>query len=432
MGLFGLLGTGNIGNDASMEAVLAYLRADHPGAVIDAMCPGPERLTSAYGIDATQLHWHQRFERKAGQAGPRRGTAWRNAARQARGAGVLTLARKTLGIGVGMGMDAVRTASWVARHDLVIVPGMGALEATLPVRPWETPYRMFLMSASGRLLRTRVAFVSVGANLISQRTTRWLFDNAARLASYRSFRDEASKNAMRERRVDVSRDRVFPDLVFALPIPDAPPGDPQTVGIGVMAYSGGNDDREQADNIYAAYISKITSFVAWLTDTGRDVRLVVGDRGDNSAVQDIMTGLYASRPQLDPARVTAEPVSSFADLTRALAAVSIVVATRYHNVMCALKLGKPTISIGYAAKNEALMTAAGLGEFCQSASGLDVDLLIKQFTDLEGRAEMLRGGVMASNAENLELLDEQFALLSARLLRDRKRTPISNSPGTRP
>ena len=40
VGLFGNLGSGNIGNDASMEAVLAYLEADHPDAIIDAMCAG--------------------------------------------------------------------------------------------------------------------------------------------------------------------------------------------------------------------------------------------------------------------------------------------------------------------------------------------------------------------------------------------------------
>ena len=38
VGLFGLLGSGNIGNDASMDAVLRYLRADHPDAIVDAMC----------------------------------------------------------------------------------------------------------------------------------------------------------------------------------------------------------------------------------------------------------------------------------------------------------------------------------------------------------------------------------------------------------
>ena len=41
VGIFGLLGTGSIGNDASMEALLRYLRTDHPGAMVDAMCSGP-------------------------------------------------------------------------------------------------------------------------------------------------------------------------------------------------------------------------------------------------------------------------------------------------------------------------------------------------------------------------------------------------------
>jgi polysaccharide pyruvyl transferase WcaK-like protein len=41
VGLFGLLGSGNSGNDASMETVLAYLREAHPDAVVDALCGGP-------------------------------------------------------------------------------------------------------------------------------------------------------------------------------------------------------------------------------------------------------------------------------------------------------------------------------------------------------------------------------------------------------
>ena len=41
VGLFGNLGSGNIGNDASLEAMLSYLSADQPGAVLDAMCRAP-------------------------------------------------------------------------------------------------------------------------------------------------------------------------------------------------------------------------------------------------------------------------------------------------------------------------------------------------------------------------------------------------------
>ena len=92
-----------------------------------------------------------------------------------------------------------------------------------------------------------------------------------------------------------------------------------------------------------------------------------------------------------------------------MAPAGTVVATRYHNVICALKLSKPTISLGYAAKNIAVMADAGLSEFCQFANSLDVDLLIKQFTELENRSAELRRTIAERNVANAQLLDEQFA-----------------------
>ena len=73
-----------------------------------------------------------------------------------------------------------------------------------------------------------------------------------------------------------------------------------------------------------------------------------------------------------------------------MAPVGTVVATRFHNVMCALKLAEPTISIGYARKNVALMADMGLPEFYQYADSLDVEKLKKQFTELEDNAAQLR------------------------------------------
>ena len=110
VGLFGLLGMGSIGNDACLESMLRYLRADHPDAILDAMCTGPERLKSHHGIDAVPLAWYQKYERQV--------------------SGTSAIALKV----VGKGVDAFRTAAWVRRHDVVIVPGMGVLEATVPMR----------------------------------------------------------------------------------------------------------------------------------------------------------------------------------------------------------------------------------------------------------------------------------------------------------
>jgi len=410
VGLFGLLGAGNIGNDASMEAVLNYLRAEHPDAIVDAMCPGPDRLCREYGVEGISLHWHHPLENRV--------------------PGPLAAGLKILGKGV----DAVRTAAWVRRHDVVIVPGMGVLEASLPIRPWETPYAMFLMSASGRLFGTKVALVSVGANLISQRATRWLFDMAARLAYYRSYRDVRSREAMRQRGLDVSADPVYPDLVFALPMPPYDPGDPQLVGMGVMEYYGTNDDRDQAADVHASYVRNMQAFARWLVDGGRRIRLLVGDTCDASMVDDIISDLRAYRPDLGPDWVVAHPVASFADLTAGMYGVGAVVATRFHNVMCGIKLGKPTISLGYAAKNVSLMEDMGQAEFIQSANTLDVGRLIEQFTEAERRSAQLRAVMAERAAASAQLLDQQFARLSELLFSGGSallpRSAVSSPSGT--
>ena len=40
----------------------------------------------------------------------------------------------------------------------------------------------------------------------------------------------------------------------------------------------------------------------------------------------------------------------------------VVIASRFHNLICALRLARPTVSVGYAAKNRHLMEALGLDE----------------------------------------------------------------------
>src|SRR6185437_4848103 len=155
IGLFGYLGSGNLGNDASMESALRYLRSAHPDAIIDAMCTGPDRLRHQYGLDAIPLFWYLKHERRF--------------------PGAAAIAIK----GLGKIVDIVRIATWVRSHDVVIVPGMGVLETTLPLRALGAPYAMFLLCLSGRLSKTKVALVSVGANVIKQPLIRWLYRSAA-------------------------------------------------------------------------------------------------------------------------------------------------------------------------------------------------------------------------------------------------------------
>lgn len=388
VGLFGLLGSGNLGNDGSLQALVDFLEERHPDAVVDFMCMGPATVRDRYGLPAIPLHWYHGKERSGSR---------------------LTLtALKALGKVV----DAVRTARWVARHDVVIVPGMGALEASLPLRPWGFPYALWLLCAAGRLFRTKVALVVVGAGVINKRLTRLLFTTAAKLAYYRSYRDVMSRESLRRMGIDTTGDEVYPDLVFSLPVPAAEKDDPDVVGVGVMDYYGSNDDRARAREIRARYVAEIKKFVRWLVDGGREVRLFTGDQADQAVVQEILADVRSSRPDLDPARVTAPVVSSLDDLMREMSAVRTVVATRYHNVLCAVKLAKPTLSIGYAKKNDILMADMGLAEFCQRADSIDFRLLVEQFTALEHQRDKLTRTMTERNQANAGELRRQFEVLS--------------------
>ncbi|WP_062646329.1 polysaccharide pyruvyl transferase family protein [Streptomyces maremycinicus] len=399
VGLFGLLGSGNLGNDGSLEAVLGHLRAQHPEAVVDALCGGPESVTTRFGIPATRLHWYRGEYRTASRAGA------------------------IAGKGLGKLVDVFRTAAWVRRHDLVIVPGMGVLEATLPLRPWGFPYSLFLLCASGRLLRTRVALVGVGAAPIADPPTRALVRWSARLAAYRSYRDAQSRDAMRAMGVDTGRDEVHPDLAFALPAPPAsaprdPSAPPGPVCVGVMDFHGGNDDRARADEIHRRYLDGTIRFVRTLVAQGRPVRLLTGDDCDDAVVAAILDAVGSPL-------VTAAEAASLADLMKEMAAADTVVATRYHNLVCALRTGTPVLALSYAAKSDALMTEMGLGAYCHPAREVDADRLLEQFRALEKHAGDVRRTLTERNLAAARQLDHQFRSLTAALFPAADPTPGS-------
>jgi polysaccharide pyruvyl transferase WcaK-like protein len=390
VGLFGMLGSGNIGNDTSMESMLRYLRSDHPDAIVDAMCSGPERVRDRYGIQAVALSWYSRHEQST--------------------SGLAAIALKV----AGKGLDSFRIASWVRRHDVVIIPGMGVLETTLPLRALGAPLALFLVCASGRLFRTKVALVSVGANVTRRRLMRLLYSAAPRLACYCSYRDAYSREALR-RSHGRTPGEVYPDLAFAIPVAAGSPGDPDVVGVGVMDFHGSDDERQHASEIYESYVEQMKAFILWLVDSGKTVRLFVGDtKGCDDAVVDrLLAELRADRPALPASQVSAAQASSFGEVVDTLRPVGAVIAARYHNVISALRLCKPTISVGYAAKHDAVMAQVGLADFCQRANALDVERLIEQFKELQVRAPELRAELAKRNEALAAESEVQFAELSS-------------------
>jgi polysaccharide pyruvyl transferase WcaK-like protein len=392
IGLFGLFGAGNAGNDGSLEAVLTFLREARPDAEITCICANTAKVEKQLGVRSIRIG--------GGTAtGP-----------IARALSTFPPMRKLV--------QAAFAFRRVRDFDVIIVPGTGILD-DFAERWWGMPASLLVWNLAAKVQGTKVAFMSVGAGPIDHPLSRWLMRSAAKLAQYRSYRDQISKDYMISIGLRAD-DPVYPDVAFRLaqpPVAEASPETgPLTVGVGAMAYFGWRGDGEDGATIYGNYLDKMSRFVLWLLDQGHRVRLLMGETSDERAMGDLLKLLAEKRPDFPRERVAAEPAYTLHDVMREMAKTDIVVATRFHNVVCALKLARPTASIGYAEKNDALMKDMGLGEFCQHAERLDVERLIEQFKQLQNNRSAFQAKLRKMNATYRDLLAHQERVLLEKFL----------------
>ncbi len=395
--LFGMFGTGNIGNDGSLELMVRFLRRVAPQQRLLCICGNPAAVEQAFGLEAVSIYPRARTS-TGGRAAPLQ-----------RAAGRATL-----------WVHAVRH---LRRVQVLIIPGMGVLD-DFSVSPlglgW--PHDVLSWCLLGRLMGVKIIFASVGAGPIRHPVSRWLMKAAARAAHWRSYRDTVSKTFMDSIGFDVGNDPIYPDIAFRLPAPattrpDRLGGRSLTVGLGVMSYYGWRNDANRGGVIYAGYLEKMTSFVLWLLDRGHRVRVLMGDKADRRAVDDLLRAVRTRRPESADA-VAFTPAQTLHDVMQQMADTDLVVATRYHNVVCALRIGKPTISIGYAEKNDALLAEMGLADYCQSIEQLDVAQLETQTMQMISDRYALEDQVLRAGTRFESRLREQEDLLAALIFGD--------------
>src|SRR5262249_7914522 len=110
-------------------------------------------------------------------------------------------------------------------------------------------------------------------------------------------------------------------------------------------------------------------------------------------------------------RVVAEPMCDVEDLFAQIAKTDMVVASRFHNVVCALMLGRPVLSLGYHDKNDALLAEMGLNAFCQHIEHFSVDELIREFQSLATELPEAAKSVELKCATYRDLLEDQYRAL---------------------
>jgi polysaccharide pyruvyl transferase WcaK-like protein len=267
--------------------------------------------------------------------------------------------------------------------------------------------------------------VSVGAGPIRHPLARFFVKAALRLADYRSYRDSFSKEYLKSIGFDADGDAVYPDLAFSLPkgmLPDNE-GDGDKcapVGVGLITHYVQRSLSADVEQAYREYTTKMASFIRWLLEHDRTVRLLIGDIVYDSRVRkDLRTLLEQSGLTYEKSNIIDDPPGSFEELLSQLATTKVVVASRFHNLLLALMLGKPALAISFHEKDNSLMTALGLQEFCQDIANLDVSTLIEQFVRLEENSDRLREEIGRKTNSYRRELDKQYSRIFEEIGSDR-------------
>lgn len=365
------------------------LRARFPQAELVGICSDPAFVTRVYGIRAVPL-WDK---------GPQ-------------SAAERLANRALLGMPGRLG-NLSHAFQSVRGLDALLVPGTGILD-DFGQRPSRLPYQLWRWCSAARLAGARVAFVSVGAGPIVHPLSRFLMKGAAASAHYRSYRDRPSAAFAKRIGLRAPDDRLFPDLAFALPAPTAnptPDGAP-VIAVGVMAYFGWHGSPERGRAAHEQYLEKLADYIGWLVRGGRRVRLVIGDEKD----LDTIARLRPRIAQYAAGIESFEPAQNLNDVMRQMNGVAVAVATRFHNLVCALRVGVPTMSLSYAAKNDALLDDFGLSRFHQNIEDFDLARLKRDTEQMLAQRHALATTVAMRVSELQALLREQDELLAQRIL----------------
>jgi polysaccharide pyruvyl transferase WcaK-like protein len=307
------------------------------------------------------------------------------------------------------------------RTDVLIIPGTGLLTDAYGLMSWG-PYNLFKWSFIAKLRGCKVLFVSVGAGPIDTRRGRWLVKSALALADFRSYRDNATKEYLNSLGAAAANDRVYPDLAFSI-VDEIAPGAiarrrRPIVGLGLMLYHGALSSDQQRQITYTAYLEKLALFAKWLLARDYDIRLLIGELSDKPVIMEFKTLLKnrLGSGVFEENRIMDDPVGSVEDLLGQLAETDAVVATRFHNILLALALNKPVISISFHQKCTSLMQDMGLEQYSQDIKQLDGEELIEQFCKIEKNAGRLRHMIRKKVEDRRKALDEQYKLIFGDLL----------------
>jgi polysaccharide pyruvyl transferase WcaK-like protein len=353
------LGGGNLGDEASLQAVIQNIQRRWPDAEVTALTMNPAETTRRYGVPALPIRshtWGKGYDSSAGSEVRKKGLArWLSSTRNP----LVRIPRSLLR------EAAFFLHAWgtIRQFDQLVISGGGQL--TGRSGPWGFPFGIFIWMTLARLARRKRVILSIGAGPLNPPLVAFFSVRSLYAANYVSFRDARSEALARAHGFK-GRSVVLPDNAYVLEFPAVKTPQPASnpiVGFSPMPYPFCDPQEVPSGHqqIYEDTIGKFAEFANSVVRRSCSVALFCNDVGvDPKALDDLRITL---RDRYQIVLPPYQPDSTLHELLTRTAALDYVVTCRFHGVVLAHMLNKPVLAVAHHPKVTTIMAELGLSQY---------------------------------------------------------------------
>jgi len=413
------VGGGNLGDDATLDAVAGNIKRRWPNAEIVAFSMNPDDTETRHGIMSHPIRrkgWSIGYKPAGTDA-----TLKETVKALTRKYRVVFYLLKATNAVVRLPSEVFGELSFlvssrrnIKSFDLLIISGGGQL--TEKDGPWGFPYTIFKWVVLARSAGVRCMFLNVGAGPLTLSLSKFFVTRALLAADYVSFRDDKSRALVHEIGF-TGESRVCPDSVYGLegattsgnPLERRPQ---PIVGFAPMPYPDRDPHGYRAEKdqiVYDEFIRKLAIFGSWLVGQSYALTTFGTDIGvDPVAIEDFQKALLSHHGVSSSQCSVNHSVRSMHDLLATMSGMDYVVTCRFHGVVFAHLLNKPVLAIAHHPKVIDLMTDLELSSYCVDIRDFDLKLLTEKFASMVINAEEIKTCMAASLTRNRQRLRSQF------------------------
>jgi len=401
IGLLNHMGAGNLGDDATQDAVMQNVRRRWPDAEIVIFSMNPADTSSRHGVPSypIRIEFGYLADRKASVRPAAEGKV-KSLLRKCRPVFQLLHGIKRAAIRVRRTLldeplFLIRSILILRSLDLLIISGGGQLLDSWG-GPWKFPYTIFKWTLLAKLSGKKCYFLNVGAGPLTDPLAKWFVRTALALADYVSFRDRDSM-ALAQQIGFAGESCVTADCVYALEFSPPPASSVSAaaqegplVGLSPMAYCDPRVYWQKDQAVYERVLNNVARFGEWLGENHCRLALFSTDIWfDLRTIHEVDALLGSTNGHPAPRKVKCD-VKGVDELLCTMLPMDYVVACRFHGVVFAHLLNKPVIALSHHPKVSTLMSELGLQKYCVDIRKCDLNLLQETFLSLQANQEDIR------------------------------------------